>query len=200
MLSFELDKHEASIANVNQRIQRHGEERRLAADIKFSLSAGNSVLDAFDPHLRQDLFRAPGQGEQQELPGTGNGLTEVKHPALEPIRVSHEWTGYELQIGGMLEAVEPIVLVDVKLKRFVIEPKEGGSVEMTFTASAEVEPSELAELSEALIREDVLVTLIAPKRAAVVDLTDDSTDGADADDAAIAQEEADRLTALGKAA
>ncbi len=93
---FQLDKHEASITNVNQRIQRHGDERRLAADIKFNLSIGNESLDAFDPTLRQDLFRKPGAGEQQELPTIGGDrLTEVKHPALEPLKLSHELTGYE---------------------------------------------------------------------------------------------------------
>ena len=63
---FELKEHHASIANVNNRIQRHGEERQLAADIKFNLSAPNTVLDAFDPSLRKDLFRKPNRGEQQE--------------------------------------------------------------------------------------------------------------------------------------
>lgn len=182
---FQLEKHEASIANVNQRIQRHGDERRLAADVKFTLSASNEVLDAFDPTLRQDLFRKPGSGEQQELPSIGGDrLTEVKHPALEPLKLSHEFKGYELQIAGLLEAAEPIVLVDVALKRFVLEPKEGGSVQMTFTASSQVEPSELAELSDALVREDVLLTLIAPKRgAAQADLTDDEDDEAAAAEA-----------------
>jgi len=164
---FQLDKHEAAIANVNQRIQRHGDERRLAADVKFALSASNEVLDAFDPTLRQDLFRKPGSGEQQELPSIGGDrLTEVKHPALEPLKLNHEFKGYELHIDGLLDAGTPIVLVDVGLKRFVLEPKEGGSVQMTFTASAQVEPAELAELSDALVREDVRLTLIAPKRGA----------------------------------
>ncbi len=45
---------------------------------------------------------------------------------------------------------------------------------MTFTASAEVESSELADLSDALVREDVLLTLLAPKRGAgSADLTED---------------------------
>jgi hypothetical protein len=78
---------------------------------------------------------------------------------------------------------------------------------MSFTASAEVEPSELAELSEALILEDVLISLVAPARASStgenlgdVIVDGDNTDGADADDAAITQQEADRLSALGRAA
>ncbi|MCC4613625.1 hypothetical protein LL963_16260 [Xanthomonas campestris pv. esculenti] len=199
---FQLDKHEASIANVNQRIQRHGEERQLAADIKFVLSVGNEALDSFDSTLRHDLFRKPAKGEQQDLPQIGgDGLTAVKHPALEPLKLSHEFTGFEMHLAGLLQAGEPIVLVDVKLKRFVIEPKEGGSLAMSFTASAEVEPQELAELSEALIREDVLLTLIAPKRAgaAAEDLTEGS-DTLDAQDAENAAAELARLAEAGQKA
>jgi|GEM_PF-353596 len=193
---LQLEKHEASIANVNQRIQRHGDERRLAADIKFNLSASNEVLDSFDQSLRQDLFRKPGSGEQQELPAIGGErLTEVKHPALEPLKLNHAFKGYELHIAGLLEAGDPIVLVDVGLKRFVFEPKEGGSVELTFTASAEVSSDDLADLSDALVREDVLLTLIAPKRGAGggEDLTeDDEAEAAEArqlEDAAAGAEE-----------
>jgi len=200
-MSFQLQDHEASIANLNSRIQRHGEDRQLAADIKFRTSASSSVLDAFDSHMRVDLFRSPGQGEQQELPGTGgNGLTAVKHPGWEPVKLSHEFAGYEMQIGGHLEASEPIVLADVKLKRFVVEPKEGGSVDLTFTASAEIEPDDLAELSDAFIREDVLLTLIPPKRSAPAeDLTEDG-DTLDQQESADGAAEAKRLADLANAA
>ncbi|MFB9112047.1 hypothetical protein QSH39_021065 [Xanthomonas arboricola pv. corylina] len=197
---FQLERHEASIANVNQRIQRHGEERKLAVDIKYVLSVSNEALDSFDSTLRQDLFRKPAKGEQQDLPQIGgDGLTAVKHPALEPLKLSHEFTGYEMHLAGLLEAGDPIILVDVKLKRFVIEPKEGGSLAMSFTASAEVEPQELAELSEALIREDVLLTLLAPKRgaAAAEDLTEGG-DTLDAQDSAAAAAEAASLIDAGK--
>ncbi|MEA5123268.1 hypothetical protein [Xanthomonas floridensis] len=199
---FQLDKHEASIANVNQRIQRHGEERQLAADIKFVLSVSNEALDSFDSTLRHDLFRKPAKGEQQDLPQIGgDGLTAVKHPALEPLKLSHEFTGYEMHLAGLLETADPIILVDVKLKRFVIEPKEGGSLAMSFTASAEVEPQELAELSEALIREDVLLTLLAPKRgAAVVEDLTEGGDTLDAQDNAAAAAEAASLIDAGKKA
>ena len=93
---FELNEHHASIANVNNRIHRHGEERQLAADIKFNLSAPNTILDAFDPSLRKDLFRKPNRGEQQDLPHIGgDGLTEVKHTCLEPLRPSRRPTPSE---------------------------------------------------------------------------------------------------------
>lgn len=155
---FILTKHDVALTNLNSRIERHGDERALAADIKIKTSASNDLLDSFDKGLRDALFRKPGKGEQQDLPSIGNALTAVKFPALEPLHLAHEFTGYELQLHGLLETGEPLLLVDVKLKKFVIEPKEGGSVELAFTASANVDPEELAELSEALIRENVLLT------------------------------------------
>lgn len=162
---FQLLKHEASIADVNQRIERHGDERELAADVKFKTSIANADLEYIEKGLREALFRKPGKGEQQDLPITENPLSAVKFPSLEPLKLSHEFTGYEVVIDGLLEGIEPIVLADVKVKKFVLDPKEGGSVAVTFTASANVSSDELAELSEALIREDVLPTLQPPKSA-----------------------------------
>jgi len=198
---FQLDKHEAAISNVNQRIERHGDDRALAADIKFTTSVSNSILDQFDKGLREALFRKPAKGEQQSLPTIGETLTAVKFPSLEPLKLAHEFAGYELQIDGLLEGTEPILLVDVKLKRFAFEPKEGGSVALTFTASANVDPGELAELSEALIREDVLLTLTPPAKQSQMPAggegdTLDQQDGADAE----AKAEAARLIEAGKKA
>ena len=156
---FHLDKNPAVIGHVNVRIERHGDERSLAVDVTFVTSTGNTVLDHFDKELRKALFRKPKAGEQQSLPTIGEHLTEIKIPSLEPLKVGHEFKGYELQIDGELDGTQPIFLVDVKLKKFVIAPKEGGSVELYFKASANVDPDEVAELTEALIRESVVLTL-----------------------------------------
>lgn len=159
MSHFELSDHSASIANVNNRIQRNGDERQLAADIKFSLSAANNVLDSFDPSLRRDLFRKPKGDVKELIPLVSDGLTEVKHTCLEPLKLNHEFTGYEVQIDGHLDQTTPIILVDVKLKKFVIKPREGGSVDITFTASMGIDSGEAAELLDALIRGDIRLSL-----------------------------------------
>lgn len=168
-MQFQLDKAQATIANVNQRVERHGDERERAVDIKFTLSANNTLLDMFDKDLRKFLFRKPAKGEQPQLPTIGESLTEVKFPSLEPQRLAHEFSGCELQIDGLLDGTAPIVLVDVKLKKFVAEPKEGGSVDLSFTASAGVDAEELADISEAWIREDVVLSISAGKKASQTD-------------------------------
>ncbi|WP_223485281.1 hypothetical protein [Stenotrophomonas indicatrix] len=156
---FHLKNNPAAVSNVNLRIEKHGDERHLAVDLSITTSTSNLVLDHFDKELRKALFRKPGKGEQQSLPTIGDHLTEIKIPSLEPIKVGHEFRGFELQIDGELDSTQPIFLVDVKLKKFVIAPKEGGSVELSFKASASVTSDEVAELTEALIRENVVLTL-----------------------------------------
>lgn len=170
---FQLDKHEACMTNCNTRIERHGDERVLAADMKFELKASNTILDYLEPGLRADLFRKPSKGEQQEIPEIGgNNLVAVKHPGLEPLRLSHEFDGCEIELAGLLDHIEPLLLVDVKLKKFVITPLEGGSVGLTFTASANVDSDEHKYLGEALVREDVRLTVSPPKRQAQDDPED----------------------------
>lgn len=168
---FQLSDHESSMTNLNSRIERHGDSRELAVDLKFETKASNTVLDSLEKGLKESLFRKPGKGEQQELI-EGNQLVAVKHTCLEPLRLSHEFAGYELTIEGALGVADPIDLVDVKLKKFVITPMEGGSVGVSFTASANVDSGELADLSEALIREDVRLTLTPPSKQAGEATTD----------------------------
>lgn len=159
-----LDQHDAALTNLNTRIERHGDERVLTVDMKFNTKANNSILDSFGNGLRESLFRKPGKGEQPDLPTIGDALSAVRHPYLEPMKLSHEFTGYEVQINGLLDSTNPLLFVDVKLKKFTIAPLEGGSVELTFTASTNVEPEELSALSDALIREGVRLTLTPPSK------------------------------------
>ncbi|MBH1839358.1 hypothetical protein I5W21_06805 [Stenotrophomonas maltophilia] len=156
---FHLKNSPAAVFNVNLHIEKHGDERHLAVDLSITTSTSNLVLDHLDKELRKALFRKLGNGEQQSLPTIGDHLTEIKIPSLESIKVNHEFKGFELQIDGELNSTQPIFLVDEKLKKFVITLKEGGSVELSFKASASVTPDEVAELTEALIRENVVLTL-----------------------------------------
>lgn len=161
---FQLTQHDATLSNLNTRIQRHGDERVLAVDMKFSAKANNSILDSLGQGLRESLFRKAAKGEQPDLPTIGEPLSAVRHPYLEPMKLSHEFDGYEVEIAGLLDTTEPLFFADVKLKKFTIAPLEGGSVELTFTASTSAESDELAALSEALVREDVRLTLTPPSK------------------------------------
>lgn len=172
---LQLEQHEATIRNVNGRIQKHGKiVRRLAGDVDFSCAAPNTILDAIEPGLRESLFRAVAKGEQldfdhlqkAEAANITDGLVQVRHTGLAPIAVDHDFSGYEITIedaspdGG----AEPIVLVDLTLKNLRMKPLEGGSVVMGFRVSTEITEEECAEIHGAWVRESVRITLTPPSR------------------------------------
>lgn len=167
---FNTNRLTAQIANLNLRIEKHGTERVLAADLKLAMKIGSDDLNDIEPGLRESLFRRPAAGDQLRLveenePGA---YTVLKHPVLEPLKLKQKLPGYELEILplGAAEGEEGFFLANVELKRFTIEPHDGGSVSLTVTASAEIESEDGSELLELLQREDCLATLTAPKRAA----------------------------------
>lgn len=158
-----LKQHNASLSNLNLRIERHGDERQLAADLKLTMNVAGSVLNDIERGLHESLFRQPGSGEQQDLIDPSL-LTAVKFPHMEPVRLSHKFPGYVLEIAGD-EDDEPLFLADVELKKIAAHPLEGGSVELTFTLSANVEREDVDELTALYIREDVVLSVTPPQRA-----------------------------------
>ena len=159
---LQTDKAIAKIASFNPRAEKHGEDNKLAADIKVQMSIGNGVLDQFHPDLRAALYRKAGPGEQQDLIDGENGLVAVKFPRIGALRWDEE---YEVAIHSLLGLVEPQQLVDVTLKKFAFEPIEGGSVVLTFSIVFHPDKSEAGALC-ALIQEEVELTLVPPKALA----------------------------------
>lgn len=170
---LKLETHEAQLASVNLRTEKHGQERHLAVDINVSVRGPNTMLDMLEPGLRQSLFRKARKGEpvgdvvdDPKAEDVGN-LVAVSHPTLKPITLEGKFPGYELEVLPSVQLVEgkesePLVLVAVQVKDITVDPIEGGSVLITFKAQAPVEPSDLADLGELLTHPNVLVTLNPP--------------------------------------
>lgn len=158
---FELNDATAKVANFNPRAEKHGEENKLAGDLKCVAVTNSSVLDFFSKDLRKALYRKATQGEQQDLIEGADGLTAVKFPRLGSLSWAEEYPGYELVIGTGLGLSEPLVISDVTLKRFKFEPLEGGSLAVTFSAVFHPSPED-AGLLCALIQNDVQLTLVSP--------------------------------------
>lgn len=160
---FQLQNHTVKVASFNPRSERHGDDNKLAADIKIQLCCTSGALDEFDKSLRAALYRKPAKGEQQDLIAGPDGLTAVKFPRIGAVRWDEEFPGYELTIEGGLGLTEPLVLVDVTLRKFSFEPLEGGSVAVTFSVICHPEPEEAGQLC-ALIQEDAEITLTPPTK------------------------------------
>ena len=91
----------------------------------------------------------------------------LKHPLLEPQRLRQKFPGYELTISPpgteATDTGEDLFLPDVELKKFAIEPHDGGSCVVQVTASSEIDREDAAFALGFLIDGDVLLTLTPPK-------------------------------------
>lgn len=162
---FSLEKQRVKISSFNPRAEKHGEDNKLAADIKFEVSLPNVILDEFSKDLRKALYRKAAKGEQQDLIEGTEGLVALKFPRLGAQRWDEEFNGYEIQIDSDLGLKDPLVLVDVTVRKFAFEPIEGGSVAITFSAICHPDQDEAGALC-ALIQEEVDLTLTPPSAQA----------------------------------
>lgn len=158
-----LIKQRAKLAHVNPRAEKNGEDNVLAADIKIELNAPNSVLDAFDKSLRKLLFRKAQTGEQSSLPLEDNdGLTGLRFPQLAPLRWDEDFPGYAMRLETGLGLPQTgITIDDVELKKFSIEPVEGGSVKLTFNLACHPDAETIGALCD-LMQDVVELTLRPP--------------------------------------
>ena len=170
-----LQTHPGTLSNLNIRIERHGDDRQLAADLKLSMNVAGAVLNDLEPGLHESLFRKPAAaGEQPDLIDPSL-LTAVKFPHLDPISLSHKFPGYEVEISDEVDG-EPVFFADVEIKKISAKALEGGSAALSLTASVNIDSDDARELTDLLVREDVYVTLKPPKAKA--QLEDLSSPGA----------------------
>jgi len=162
---FELNEARVRVANVNPRAEKHGEENKLAVDIKIEATLPGDTLNAFDPGLRAALYRDLRKGEQADLPGIGdNKFGAVRFPLVKPVVWDEEFTGYAMSIGTGLGLSEPVRLSDVTLRKFVFEPMQGGSLGLTFSIVAHPDTDDAGVLC-ATIQDDAVLTLTPPAAA-----------------------------------
>lgn len=159
---FALDKHDASITNVNFRKENHGDEKVAAVDIKIALKASNTLLDSIDPKLRKAFFAKPGKGEQQALPIDGNNLTALAMPFLSEQKLAQEFESYEVELASLLDHIEPVFFADAKLKKLSFLPIEGGSIELALTVAVQIDEEDDAPLLSAWRRGEVRLSLTPP--------------------------------------
>jgi hypothetical protein len=163
---FQLDKHEASITNVNFRKENHGDEKKAAVDISLNLGASALILDSFDKKLRKAFFEKPAKGEQQALPIDGNNLTALSLPYLRKQKLDQKFEGYEVQLNSLLGHIEPVFFADVKVKLEEVTFIEGGSVDLSLKVSTLIEQDDDAPLLAAWRRGDTRVDLTPPDKQA----------------------------------
>lgn len=143
-------KRKASVINVNNRKETHGEEQVLAIDVKVKVSGTPKLLDDFDPQLRPHFFLT--EEGKENYP---------RFPEIKSFKWGREYKDSTITLGEDK-------FDQVTLKNFEFECGEGGVVEVAFTASWLPQADDVGPLAE-LIKEDTNVAFTTQ-----FDLVDDA--------------------------
>lgn len=159
---FEITQ-QVKLANVNPRAEKHGEDTKPALDLKIEATCPSSVLIHFHPELRQHLFKKDESPDLVDQVIEGDGLTALRYPKMGAIKWDWEGTGYTATVDYGMGGDSDIVLADVKVDHFTIEPQNGGSVIITFRIIAHPEADDVGKLCEFIQRDiDLVLTPPAP--------------------------------------
>lgn len=126
----------AEITHFNARKEGPDDEKQLAVDLKFSVIAPHEILEFFDPQLRELYY---------------TDIGAVRNPMIGPLQMCYEIKNYTLEMVD-------IPFNGVKLKKFVIEPRDNYQVCLTFQAS--FQPDSGIELIAEQLAEEVSISLL----------------------------------------
>ena len=159
MNMFSLNNQNAKLVNVNPRAELHGEDTRLAVDLKFEVKASNDILSEFDGYLKSALYKKRESG-QQELQIEPGQLTQLKFPQMAPIKWEHDMSGYTTTIHGALEQSD-IGLGGCEVDGWKFDCQDGGTVVVTFRVIRHPDTKDLGRLCE-MIQQPVEISMTPP--------------------------------------
>lgn len=127
-MEFHLEKQAAKIAHINLREEKHGEETVLAIDVKVTADVPNDFLSYLAPTLKWSLYeKQPGQGE---LIPDDNHLPHLRYTQLGELRWEGEMAKAEVLVSSIDRPEDVQMQADINNLKF--EPKEGGTVAISF--------------------------------------------------------------------
>lgn len=118
----------ASILHLNARKEGPDENKVLAVDVKLQITVQSSDLSAFDDQIREFIY---------------TDIGAVRNVMMGPIPFLHELENCEAIVGGLQYD-------GAKLKKFVVQPKDGDLAEITFQVSLRPNGNDVALLAEHL--------------------------------------------------
>lgn len=165
-----LEFTDAHVASVTNRTEKHGDESVPAVSIGLELTAANTILDQIDPKLREALYKA--LDDQEQLPGVEPATPVLRCNSIDRAVLPTSHDGWTLQVDDGIDESEPMTFGSVKVDKFSVEPKQGGSIVLRFRAgTSDVDADKLGKLAMHN-GQSIWLTLKAPdKQADAIDGT-----------------------------
>lgn len=169
-MKFELHNVAAKLRTFTARVEKHGDEDAPAISLGFTITGANTLLDLIDPNIRRALYKAV--DGQDQLPGVEPATPALVCSGFTSCALSACYEGWTLSIDHGIDEDDPIVIGACKVDAFKVEPAEGGSVDLQFRVGSSAVSREDAGLLWEKQRQEVRITLQAPKpKAEAIDGT-----------------------------
>lgn len=165
---FSLKNQAAKLTSVNPRAEIHGQDKKLAVDLKFEIKVSNDVLSEFDPSLKSAIYRAADPGEGDLLADQPGVLPKLKFPLMGAIKWDKSFAGYETIIHYGVSGNMDISLIETDVDNFNFDCQDGGTVVVSFRVIAHPEAEQLGRLCE-MIQQEVEMSLIEPEPESLED-------------------------------
>lgn len=154
---FELKEVKATLAHLNLRDEKHGEDTVLAVDVKMTADVTNDFLLMLSPTLKSSLYQREDEAEgQQPLIADAGHMPSLRYPEMGTI----PWTGTmsaEFTIHGAKRAKD--FTLSGKVNNLKLATKEGGTVAIEFRVQISgPTPQDVAALTER--RGDVTISVV----------------------------------------
>lgn len=143
---FQLSEFtEAHVASVTNRQETHGDEKVPAVSIGLDLTCANTILDQIDQALRHSLYKAV--ESQEQLPGIEPATPVLRCNSIEKVTLPTSHEGWTLSVDDGIDDTVPMVFGAVKIDKFVVEPKQGGSISLRFRCgTSDIDADRLGKL------------------------------------------------------
>jgi hypothetical protein len=157
---FSLTNQKAKLDAVNPRAELHGNDTKLACDLKISIKVSNDVLSEFHPSLKGCLYTA-NESAQADLIQEPGHLPSLRFPQMGAIKWDKDFAGYTVVIPYGATGKDDIVLGDCTVDNFKFDCQDGGTVGVSFRVIAHPEEGQMGRLCS-MIQGEVEVTLTPP--------------------------------------
>lgn len=166
---LKLKEQVTTIASVNMRTERHGEDPVPACDIGIHFESGSKILDSFEKGLSEAMYSAANDepSTQRRIPGAEDpsapeGPRFRFNGVISTFKIKKEWPGYKAVITwGDLASSVGVNLEDVKVTKISAEPKDGGTCGVSLQLQCHPEKEQYGDLAMINGRE-IRLTLIPP--------------------------------------
>lgn len=156
-MRFTLKEVGARVVNVNPRAENHGNEKKPTADLKLCVMLPNDELDQFDKSLRDVLYQKATKGQKDM-----HSATERKLEKIRMFKWEDEVVGGTVTLIRGIDAKSNLEIEGCIVTDFRIEPLDGGSVSVTFTAKFHpVSEKQIGKLC-LLTGQDVVISVTSP--------------------------------------